>query len=67
MHLVNDIYLIGALAGRVGRFIAQIANIIHAVIEAASISTTSMMLPLSMPLQMSHSQHGSAPCCGAGS
>ena len=32
MHLVDDIYLIGALAGRISRFIAQIADVIHAIV-----------------------------------
>ena len=61
MHLVDDVHFIGANAGRIGGFIAQIADIIHAVIDAASISTTSSTEPLSSPVQTSHSQQGSAP------
>ena len=62
MHLVDDVDLVSAEGGQQVDAVADVADVVHAVLDAASISTMSTEPSSAMARQDSHSPQGSAPC-----
>lgn len=58
MNLVNDVNPVFALCGLKLNLVNNLTDIINFLLDAASISTMSRILPSSIPLQISHSPQG---------